>query len=58
MVIADTDGDNEGTITFFKSVGFSTRAQHLWLAKTLHRKIKKGVKRDALAVDAEPGIVK
>ena len=57
MVIADTDGDNERAIAFFTSVGFSTRAQHLWLAKTLHRKAKKGAKPEALATGAEPGIV-
>ncbi len=44
MVIADTDGDNEAAIAFFQSIGFSTRAQHLWLSKTLHRKAKKAVK--------------
>jgi ribosomal protein S18 acetylase RimI-like enzyme len=44
MVIADTDGDSEGAIAFFKGVDFSTRAQHLWLAKTLHRKAKKAAK--------------
>jgi ribosomal protein S18 acetylase RimI-like enzyme len=46
MVIADTDGDNEGAIAFFKSVGFSTRAQHLWLAKTFRRKTRKVGKRE------------
>jgi len=44
MVIADTDGDNEGAIAFFRSIGFSTRAQHLWLAKTFQRKAKKPAK--------------
>jgi ribosomal protein S18 acetylase RimI-like enzyme len=44
MMIADTDGDNEGAIAFFGSLGFSTRAQHLWLAKTFHRKARKAVK--------------
>jgi len=54
MVIADTDGDNEGAIAFFKSVGFSTRAEHLWLAKTLHRKAKKAAKaEDQLATEIE-----
>jgi ribosomal protein S18 acetylase RimI-like enzyme len=44
MVIADTDGENEAAIGFFNSLGFSTRAQHLWLAKTLHRKVRRAVK--------------
>lgn len=44
MIIADTEGDNEGAITFFKALGFSPRSEHLWLAKTLRRPAKKAVK--------------
>ena len=35
MIIADTDGDNEPAIAFMEALGFSPRAEHLWLAKTL-----------------------
>ncbi|MDY6834616.1 MAG: GNAT family N-acetyltransferase [Chloroflexota bacterium] len=35
MVIADTEGDNRVAIAFFKALGFSSRAEHVWLAKTL-----------------------
>ena len=35
MVIADTEGDNKAAIAFFKALGFSPRAEHVWLAKTL-----------------------
>lgn len=44
MVIADTEGDNEGAIAFFKAVGFSSRTQHLWLSKTLQRESRKAAK--------------
>ena len=44
MIIADTEGDNEGAIAFFKALGFSPRSQHLWLAKTLRRPARKAVK--------------
>lgn len=44
MVIADTDADNEEAISFFRTIGFSNSSRHLWLAKTLHRRVKKGVK--------------
>ena len=44
MVIADTEGDNEGAVAFFKVVGFSSRTQHLWLSKTLQRDSKKAAK--------------
>ncbi|RLC94322.1 MAG: GNAT family N-acetyltransferase [Chloroflexi bacterium] len=37
MIIADTEGDNEKAIGFFKKMGFSARSQHVWLAKTLQR---------------------
>ena len=44
MVIADTEGEDEAAIAFFKAMGFSTRGQHLWLAKTLRRVTKKAGK--------------
>ena len=44
MVIADTDEENMKAIEFFKTMGFSIRADHVWLAKTLHRKRKKSQK--------------
>jgi len=37
MVIADTDADNEKAIGFFKALGFSIRADHVWMAKTLKK---------------------
>jgi ribosomal protein S18 acetylase RimI-like enzyme len=44
MIIADTEGDNERAIAFFKGLGFSPRGQHLWLAKTLRRPAKRTIK--------------
>ena len=45
MVISDTDAANEKGIEFFKVIGFTVRSQHLWLAKTLHRRpARKAVK--------------
>jgi len=44
MVIADTEGDNERAIAFFKAMGFSPRSEHVWLAKTLRRRTKKAAK--------------
>jgi ribosomal protein S18 acetylase RimI-like enzyme len=41
MVIADTDTGNEGAIAFFKTLGFTDRTKHVWLAKTLRRPAKK-----------------
>lgn len=38
MIIADTQGDNEEAIAFFKAIGFTPRSQHVWLAKTLRRR--------------------
>ncbi len=38
MIIADTQGDNEEAIAFFKRLGFTPRSQHVWLAKTLRRR--------------------
>jgi ribosomal protein S18 acetylase RimI-like enzyme len=37
MVIADTDAENEGSLLFLNAMGFSERAQHVWLAKTLQK---------------------
>jgi len=44
MILADTEGDNDGAISFFKAMGFSPRSEHLWLAKTLRRPTVKGIK--------------
>jgi ribosomal protein S18 acetylase RimI-like enzyme len=41
MVIADTDVGNKGAIAFFETLGFTDRAKHVWLAKTLRRPAKK-----------------
>ena len=45
MVIADTDAENQGAILFLNAMGFSERAQHVWLAKTLQKPVKKSRKR-------------
>ncbi len=50
MVIADTEGDNKVAIAFFKAMGFSQRAQHVWLAKTLRRPAKKDAKPEQTVV--------
>ena len=50
MIIADTEGDNERAIAFFKAMGFSRRSEHVWLAKTLQRPNKKGVKSEQAVV--------
>ena len=47
MVIADTDADNKGAIAFFKTLGFTDRAKHVWLAKTLRRPVKRASKEKA-----------
>ena len=41
MVIADTDVENQGAILFLNAMGFSARAQHVWLAKTLQKPRRK-----------------
>ena len=41
MIIADTEGDNERAVAFFQTMGFSSRTQHVWLAKTLRPPLKK-----------------
>jgi ribosomal protein S18 acetylase RimI-like enzyme len=46
MVIADTDADNMGAIRFFEVLGFTNRARHIWLAKTLRRMTKKASRVD------------
>ena len=43
MIIADTEGDNEGAISFFKAMGFSPRSEHVWLAKTMQRPGKRRI---------------
>lgn len=51
MVIADTEGDNEGAIAFFNALGFSSRTPHLWLSKTLKRRSKKGARPEDFTRD-------
>jgi ribosomal protein S18 acetylase RimI-like enzyme len=46
MMIADTDAGNIGALAFFKDVGFSQSAQHIWLAKTLRKRSKRNVSHD------------
>lgn len=46
MIIADTEGHNEGAVAFFKAIGFSVRGDHLWLAKTLQRPTKRSGKAE------------
>jgi len=46
MVIADTDAENEGALRFLNAMGFSERAQHVWLAKTLQKPTKKTKKQE------------
>lgn len=41
MVIADTDAENEGALRFLNAMGFSERAEHIWLAKTLQKPPRK-----------------
>jgi len=41
MVIADTDAENQGAILFLNAMGFSARAQHVWLSKTLQKTRRK-----------------
>lgn len=41
MVIADTDAENQGALSFLNAMGFSERAQHVWLAKTLQKPRRK-----------------
>jgi ribosomal protein S18 acetylase RimI-like enzyme len=41
MVMADTDAENQGALLFLNAMGFSARAQHVWLAKTLQKPRRK-----------------
>ena len=41
MVMADTEASKKEAIAFFKSLGFSSARQHLWLAKTMRAPAKK-----------------
>ena len=50
MVIADTDADNQGAITFFKAMGFALSARHVWLGKTLRRPVKSSAKPTSTAL--------
>jgi len=46
MVMADTDAENQGALLFLNAMGFSARAQHVWLAKTLQKPSKKTRKQE------------
>jgi len=46
MVMADTDAENAGALRFLNAMGFSARAQHVWLAKTLQKPPKKKRKQE------------
>ena len=46
MIIADTEGDNDKAVTFFRRMGFSPRVEHVWMSKTLGRPIKSTAKGD------------
>ena len=41
MILCDTEANNKGAISFFKEMGFTKRRQHVWLAKTFKRPVKK-----------------
>jgi ribosomal protein S18 acetylase RimI-like enzyme len=41
MVMADTEAGNKEAIAFFKTLGFSSARQHLWMAKTIKASAKK-----------------
>lgn len=41
MIIADTEGNNIRAVDFFHNIGFTSRREHIWLAKTLRRFKKK-----------------
>jgi ribosomal protein S18 acetylase RimI-like enzyme len=47
MVMADTEAGNRDAIAFFKTLGFSSTRQHLWLAKTLKGTVRKQGNRKA-----------
>ena len=38
--------ENEGALRFLNAMGFSARAQHVWLAKTLQKPPKKKRKQE------------
>ena len=46
MGMADTDAENQGALLFLNAMGFSARAQHVWLAKTLQKPSKKTRKQE------------
>lgn len=45
MVMADTEASNKEAIAFFRTLGFSSTRQHLWLAKTLKSPVKNQASR-------------
>ncbi|MDY6908101.1 MAG: GNAT family N-acetyltransferase [Chloroflexota bacterium] len=55
MIIADTEANNRGAISFFQALGFSQRRQHVWLAKTLTRPGKKVPEPGKSATAPSPG---
>ena len=46
MMMADTEEENLEAISFFKSLGFSDRGKHVWLAKTLRQPSRKAVRNE------------
>ena len=40
MIMCDTEANNTGAISFFKTIGCTERRKHIWLAKTLKRQQK------------------
>lgn len=47
MMMADTAGDNEEAVAFFKAMGFSPSGEHLWLGKTLKRRARRAARPPA-----------
>ena len=46
MIIADTEADNKQAVFFFESLGFTMANQHVWLAKTLKKQLRKPKTKD------------
>jgi ribosomal protein S18 acetylase RimI-like enzyme len=46
MIMADTEEENQEALAFFKSLGFSERGKHVWLAKVLRRPSRKAIRNE------------
>jgi len=55
MIIADTEGDNERAIDFFRRQGFSPHVEHVWLVKTLGQPAKTTTKGERPRATANKG---